>query len=190
MSLPEHRGGVLLRVLELLVLLGALLGRRAAPRVPRGVDPEDVAAGYEHGDMSPVVVGTAAVGLLITVALVVVGVTWFAQALVGIPFSITRPTDLIDGLQAAAAPTPPAPALEAESGQTLDRYRSIEQQKLNTYGWVDRSAGVIRMPIDRAMDLTAQRGLPSRPAPGATVQDSGAASPSVASSGRVDEAYP
>ncbi len=110
--------------------------------------------------------------------------------MVGIPFTISRPGDLIGGLQAAAAPTPPAPALEAESGQTLDPYRAAENQKLNGYGWVDRSNGVIRIPIDRAMDLTAQRGLPSRPAPAATPQDTGASSPSVSSSGRVDESYP
>jgi hypothetical protein len=146
--------------------------------------------GYEHGDMNPVVVTAAAVGLVIMLGLVFLVVTLLGQAMTGTPFRVSRPQDLIGGLQAAAAPTPPSPALEAQSGQTLDPYRASEEQKLSTYGWVDRSGGVIRIPIDRAMDLTAQRGLPSRPAPEATPQDNGTTSPSVASSGRMEEPYP
>jgi hypothetical protein len=185
---PERRAGILVRLLELAVLVGAIVQRKRAPGLPEGIDAEDLRAGYEHGDMNAVVVGAAAFGLLIMLGLVLIGVTLFEQAVVGIPFTISRPADLINGLQAAPAPTPPAPALEAQSAQTLDRYRPIEEQKLNSYGWVNRSAGTIRVPIDRAMDLTAQRGLPSRPAPAAT--DTGATSPSMASSGRAEESYP
>jgi hypothetical protein len=118
--------------------------------------------------MNPAVVAGAAVGLLVMLGLVLLAVTLLGQAVVGTPFTIGRPADLISGLQVAGAPTPPAPALEAESGQTLDPYLSAEQQQLNSYGWVDRSAGIIRIPIDRAIELTAQRGLPARPAPTAT----------------------
>ncbi len=32
---------------------------------------------------------------------------------------------------------------------------------LNTYAWVDKDAGVVRIPVDRAIDLLAQKGLPS-----------------------------
>jgi hypothetical protein len=190
MSQPSEPPRVIVRALELLVVLGALFRRRPAARLPEGVSAEDLAAGYEHSDINPAVVGAAAVGLLILLALAVLAVTFFGQLAVGIPFTVSRPADLINGLQAAPAPTPPSPALEAQSGQTLDPYRTIEQQKLNSYGWVDRSGGVVRIPIDRAMQLTAQQGLPSRPAGAATPQDSGATSPSVASSGRMEESYP
>jgi len=37
-----------------------------------------------------------------------------------------------------------------------------EDQKLATYDWVDQDAGKVRIPIDRAMDLIVQRGLPVR----------------------------
>ena len=40
--------------------------------------------------------------------------------------------------------------------------RAAEQQVLTTYGWVDRNAGVVRIPIDEAMKLAIQRGLPAR----------------------------
>ena len=190
MSRRESRPGIVERLLQLAVVLGAVLRRQPAPGVPRGVDADDLAAGYEHADMNPVVVGTAAVGLLIVLGLVLIGVTLLEQAVIGIPFTIGRPEDLVNGLGGSQAPSPPAPALEAEAGQTLNSYRAIEQRKLETYGWVDRSSGVIRMPIDRAIELTADRGLPSRAAPAATARDNGATSPSVASSGRVEQAYP
>ncbi|MGI9115076.1 MAG: hypothetical protein ACR2FX_08590 [Chthoniobacterales bacterium] len=44
----------------------------------------------------------------------------------------------------------------------LQRYDAIEGAKLNTYGWIDKQAGIIRIPIERAMDLIAQRGLATR----------------------------
>ena len=39
-------------------------------------------------------------------------------------------------------------------------------EKLDTYGWVDHDNGIVRIPIDRAIDATVQRGLPARPASG------------------------
>jgi len=38
---------------------------------------------------------------------------------------------------------------------------------LNSYDWIDQKAGTVRIPIDRAMQLLAQRGLPTRPQAGA-----------------------
>jgi hypothetical protein len=37
-----------------------------------------------------------------------------------------------------------------------------QNEKLKTYGWMDRSNGIVRIPIVRAMDLILQRGLPTR----------------------------
>ena len=37
---------------------------------------------------------------------------------------------------------------------------------LNNYTWIDQAAGTVSLPIDRAIELTAQRGLPVRPQPG------------------------
>jgi len=42
-----------------------------------------------------------------------------------------------------------------------------EEQTLNTYGWVDQKAGVVRIPIERAMQLIAERGLSTTPKVGA-----------------------
>ena len=45
----------------------------------------------------------------------------------------------------------------------LKQLRATEDAALTPYGWVDRKNGIVHIPIDRAMDLLFQRGLPTRP---------------------------
>ncbi|HEV3263716.1 MAG TPA: hypothetical protein VG013_43175, partial [Gemmataceae bacterium] len=56
----------------------------------------------------------------------------------------------------------PAPRLEVTPAVDLQAVRAAEEKELSTYGWVDQQKGVVRLPIDRAIDLLAQKGLPSR----------------------------
>ena len=65
----------------------------------------------------------------------------------------------------------PSPQLEIDERGQLDHIRINEAETLNTYDWVDQKAGTVRIPIDRAMDLIAQRGLPVY-APGAAASAS------------------
>jgi len=67
----------------------------------------------------------------------------------------------------------PEPRLEENERTELRTYSDEEQQRLATYDWVDKSKGVVRIPIDRAMELIARRGLPVRRA-GAASQSSAA----------------
>ena len=57
---------------------------------------------------------------------------------------------------------PPEPRLQTNPKQDLIDLRASEDAVLNTYGWVDKAGGVVRIPISEAMRLTVQRGLPSR----------------------------
>jgi hypothetical protein len=65
---------------------------------------------------------------------------------------------------------PPEPRLQSDEAGDLDKLRKNEDAILNTYGWVDRKAGIVRIPVDRALDLIAERGLPSVPGQLAPVQ--------------------
>ena len=56
------------------------------------------------------------------------------------------------------------PSAEVESGEMLKNLRATEDTDLTSYGWVDRKNGVVHIPIDQAMDLILQRGLPIRQA--------------------------
>lgn len=70
----------------------------------------------------------------------------------------------ISASQATLASKPPPPRLQLSSTADLKEFRAKEEHDLTTYGWVDKNAGIARVPIDRAMDLVLQRGLPTRTA--------------------------
>src|SRR5262249_51448205 len=57
---------------------------------------------------------------------------------------------------------PPEPRLQTNPRQDLSDLRSQEDQILGSYGWVDKNAGTVRIPIDQAMKLALERGLPAR----------------------------
>ena len=57
---------------------------------------------------------------------------------------------------------PPEPRLQTNPRQDLRDLRTQEEDVLNNYAWVDKNAGVVRIPIGEAMKLTVQRGLPAR----------------------------
>ncbi len=80
--------------------------------------------------------------------------------------------------QHRASVSPPAPALAGQRNQLpssprlqvtpkvdLRELRARDESQLHTYGWVDRQHGVITIPIDRAMQLLAERGIPPQKAP-------------------------
>jgi hypothetical protein len=56
-----------------------------------------------------------------------------------------------------------APQLEIKSRDDLQRFQRSEAQLAQSYGWTDRNKGTVRIPISRAMQLLAQRGLPGWP---------------------------
>jgi len=57
----------------------------------------------------------------------------------------------------------PQPRLEESERSQLRQFTEEQDRKLATYNWVDKDKGIVRIPIDRAMDLIVQRGLPVRP---------------------------
>ncbi len=73
---------------------------------------------------------------------------------------------------------PPAPRLQLREPMDLKKFRAEEAAILSTYGVVDRDHGIYRIPIEEAMRLTLERGLPVA---GASPAPSPAASPKAAS---------
>ena len=56
----------------------------------------------------------------------------------------------------------PEPRLQLDANKELRQMRAAEDAALNSYGWVDRSSGSVRIPIERAMEILAKKGLPAR----------------------------
>jgi hypothetical protein len=57
---------------------------------------------------------------------------------------------------------PPDLRLQTMAPLDLKRYRDTQEKILAGYGWVDAQAGVVRIPVDRAMELLLQKGYPVR----------------------------
>jgi hypothetical protein len=60
---------------------------------------------------------------------------------------------------------PPEPRLQVAPREDLRELQTDQQALLDGYRWVDKAAGIVRIPIGEAMKLTVQRGLPTRAAP-------------------------
>ena len=98
----------------------------------------------------------------------VVAVTLAMLALFRVLEKVDRASDkvLSAGVAANLARTPPEPRLEPLPLAPGQRMRAEEDAILTTYGWVDQKAGFARIPIDRALEILVQRGLPpSKPMP-------------------------
>lgn len=97
-------------------------------------------------------------GLALTVA-VVIGVVWALVA--GLKSAHQsrdpRPSPLAEAGRAAL---PPEPRLQSSPGHDMSELRAREDAVLNGYAWVDRRAGIARIPVERAMRLLADTGLP------------------------------
>ena len=61
-----------------------------------------------------------------------------------------------------AGQQPPGPRLLTNEPAALAKQRREERKTLESYGWVDETAGVARVPIEEAKKLLLQRGLPTR----------------------------
>lgn len=56
------------------------------------------------------------------------------------------------------------PKLVESEPRVLGEFRAQEDALLGSYGWVEKDKGIVRIPIDEAMRIVAERGLPQFPA--------------------------
>jgi hypothetical protein len=62
---------------------------------------------------------------------------------------------------------PPAPRLQSNESSDLGAFRAEEDRIVNTYGWVDKEQGIVRIPVDEAMRILVKRGVSvASPSPG------------------------
>jgi hypothetical protein len=98
------------------------------------------------------------------------------------PLVTNVPTDTLHVAPGYPQGVFPSPKLEEDERGQLSGILLNEEKTLYSYGWVDQKAGTVRIPIDRAMELLAQRGLPVRPED--AVGKSAAASAKMSKKGR------
>lgn len=76
-----------------------------------------------------------------------------------------RPSHVPPLVQEEGAPAVPEPHLQTTPELDLRAMRAAEDSLLHSFGWVDRGKGIARVPVDRAMEMILQEGLPTRAAP-------------------------
>jgi hypothetical protein len=122
--------------------------RSAPPAEPGG-------GGYEKSDLSVKAIATFGVVLTAVLIAALVSMAWlfdffdFTQARRDVPRSPL----------ASARSGPQEPRLQVNPIQDLKTFREAEERVLMNYGWVNKEAGVARIPIQRAMELVVERGL-------------------------------
>ena len=119
--------------------------------------PENSHRGYEASDISVGRLFAFAAGV---VGLVVLGVV--ASAVVFHFFVQHQPLGPPASPFEDVRTMPPEPRLQVTAPQDLKRFRDEQEKTLEGYDWVDSQAGVVRIPIERAMDLMLQKGYPVR----------------------------
>jgi hypothetical protein len=131
--------------------------------------PNNRQAGYEASDAHIAPIWFSALGMLIGIAIVITTVTLLFDHLHYRDLADQHRTDAerVTDAIARTATQFPEPRLQVAPQIDLAALRTREDTELNTYGWIDRKTGVVRLPIERAMDLVAQKGLPVRGAPNA-----------------------
>ncbi len=116
--------------------------------------------GYETRDANSVRLLVIGFGLLVLIA-VVLGIIWGLYRAFGSepPVSGGRVS-----ATAAGPVIPPEPRLQANPSLDLDAMKRRDDSVLTTYAWVDRKAGIARIPVDTAIELLSRAPWPSRPA--------------------------
>jgi hypothetical protein len=61
------------------------------------------------------------------------------------------------------SPIPPEPRLEVDATENWETYRRSQREILNSYGWVSREQGRVRIPIERAMEAVAKDEVTNAP---------------------------
>ncbi len=118
-----------------------------------GNRPDERRPGYEVRDVNPWAIGKFVIGLVFFCGLALLFLIGLFKF-----FESTNPQ-----VQKIAPRSPAQIKLEESQTEVLVKLRSSEDQLLYKYAWVDQGKGVVTIPIDRAIDLLAQRGLPSLP---------------------------
>jgi hypothetical protein len=117
----------------------------------------DLQPGYELSDLKARNIALFAAALAITIALVLLVSYWLFE----FAAQQAEKEHLPSPLASTREPTP-EPRLQFHAPKELQEMRAAEDALLKNYGWIDQKAGIVRIPVDRAIELLAKRGLLAR----------------------------
>ena len=83
---------------------------------------------------------------------------WLFDRLSGKQAKVSPPVPAL--IRAQAPKEPPEPRLQDNPQRDMKKMLEDEDAVLHHYGWVDPDRGIVRLPVDRALEIVAQKGLP------------------------------
>jgi hypothetical protein len=122
-------------------------------------DIERSGPGYEESDVNHRTLLWWVTGLVATLAISVVASVLLFDTLERRALSLDPKFSPSAPLQ---NPPPPEPRLVTDEPQDLASVLKEEQARLHSYDWVDKPQGIVRLPIERALEVLAKEGVPSR----------------------------
>jgi hypothetical protein len=126
------------------------------PRASRPLPPSVT----EDVQLRPVLAFGVGLAMLAVTTLLLIG--WLLPALMARQAQRPRPSAVLS----EPVPVPPGPRLQVAPAQELQQLRAAQEELLQSYGWVNKEEGLVRIPLARAMELLVERGLPFRDAQG------------------------
>jgi hypothetical protein len=118
----------------------------------------DLPAGHELSDLRPGYVAFFGIGLFVVLVISA------AIASLIIHYKTVQHTRQDTPIPRLAGEREAMPdrRLQIDAPNELRQLRAAEETALNGYGWVDKDAGIVKIPVDRAMEILAKKGLPAR----------------------------
>jgi hypothetical protein len=110
---------------------------------------------HERSDLKTASLLKVVVALVVTVVIIAAGVWW----MYGYVRKQDEGRDVRRTLIPPPSPLPAEPRLQVDPAEDFVKFKQEQDQVLNSYGWVSRETGRVRIPVERAMDLVAERGV-------------------------------
>ncbi len=126
--------------------------------VMQGKRPPQDGQGYEEKDANPRSLFLFGLSLAALIAGVMLLLWWLLTAFSHHPPQALAPRTALE----TGRSIPPEPRLQSNPQLDLEIFQAEEDSILQGYGWVDRNAGIVRVPVDTAMKMLLQRGLRTR----------------------------
>jgi hypothetical protein len=122
---------------------------------------ENQHSGHETQDAHVLPIVATLASLAVGAAMVALLVYGIFRYLADHPLSATPPNPMAE---TSTQQFPPTPRIEEHPAIEMQDLLSQEDKILTTYGWTDKNLGIVRIPIDQAMELQLKRGFPIKEA--------------------------
>jgi len=99
--------------------------------------------------------------IVVSLFVLLIGVVLVCFLVIGIFRYFHSVNHVEETVRASQQTVPPEPRVEERPWEQLVTVRAREDHVLDSYAWIDKKAGTVRIPVNQAIDKLAKQGLPS-----------------------------